>query len=161
MTRMPGRGQRRGKGSDLVQRDGALALTFVNTGSRRSPRLRSYADLLAWSKRYGGLTAASGERLAALAAGSPEGATAAFAAAEELHGLLSTIMNLRADRLAPEPAMLAELDALLARIAPRRRLVQGPVSLVWDWPADRDDVADAVADEHAALDVRVFEQLQD
>ncbi len=136
---MPGKPPRKENEAHLVQRDGALALTFVNTGSRRSPRLRSYAELLAWSQLHGGLAAADAQRLAARAAESPDDAAAVFAAAEELHSLLSTVMTARADRRAPTFEALADLNALRRRVVPHRDLVPGPASLQWDWPADSGD----------------------
>lgn len=130
--------KRKERDAHLVRRDGALALTFVNTGSRRSPRLRSYADLLAWSRLHGALTGSEAQRLKALAAESPE-AAAAFTVAERLHGLLSAIMNALADRAAPPFATLADLNVLLASFAPHRCLVQGRSSLEWAWGVDRAD----------------------
>jgi predicted RNA-binding Zn ribbon-like protein len=124
--------------SALVRRDGVLALTFVNTGSRRSRRLRDYADLLAWSVEHGSLTAADANRLEQVAAERPQDAAAGFAAAEELHALLSTIMNGRADRKLPTSQAVRELNALSERTAPRRILVTSAGKLGWLWPDDRE-----------------------
>jgi hypothetical protein len=60
---------------------GNLGLTFINTGTRRSPRLESYADLIAWAGTHGALSPAETNRLERLAVGRPEDAAAAFAAA--------------------------------------------------------------------------------
>lgn len=122
--------------SELVRRDGALALTFVNTGSRRSPRLRDYADLLWWSTQHGGVTAAESSRLEAAAAERPEDAAAGFAAAEEWHALLKHILNARADHKAPSAAALRKLNALAARTVPGRVLAPGRGRPVWIWPDD-------------------------
>ena len=131
--------KRKERAANHVRRDGALALTFVNTGSRRSPRLRSYADLLAWSRVHGALTGAEAHRLETLAAESPDADAGAFNLAERLHGLLSAIMNARADRKAPPSAALAGLNALLVAFAPHRCLVRGTSSLQWAWGVDRPD----------------------
>jgi len=122
--------------SDLVRLDGALALTFVNTGSRRSRGLRDYADLLAWSAEHGALDAAAAGRLGQLAAERPQDAAAGFAAAEQWHALLTRLLNARADRRAPPAEALCELNALDARTAPRRILVPGRGRPEWRWPDD-------------------------
>ncbi|HEX9735780.1 MAG TPA: ABATE domain-containing protein [Thermoanaerobaculia bacterium] len=122
----------------LVKRDGALALTFVNTGSRRSRRLRDYADLLAWSVEHGALTAADADRLERLAAEHPQDAEAGFAAAEELHALLSRIFNGRVDGTAPAAETIRELDALLERSVPRRMLTLGRARPEWRLAEDPD-----------------------
>ena len=110
-----------------------------NTGSSRSPRLRGYTDLLAWSQEHGGLGASDAHRLGTLAAESPQDAAAAFAAAKELHALLSAILNGLADGADLRPGALAELNALRLRIVPRRSLVEGPECFEWAWPAERGD----------------------
>jgi len=124
--------------SALVEREGALALTFVNTGSRRSRRLRDYADLLAWSVEHGALTAAEASRLERHAAERPRDAEAGFAAAEELHALLSRIMNARADAKATAAETIRELDALLERSVPRRMLTPGRARPEWRLAEDPD-----------------------
>ncbi|HEX9730650.1 MAG TPA: ABATE domain-containing protein [Thermoanaerobaculia bacterium] len=124
----------------LVKRDGALALTFVNTGSRRSRRLRDYADLLAWSVQQGALTAADASRLGELAAERPRDAAAGFAVAEELHALLSRVFNGLADRQAPTAEAVRELNALWERIVPRSVLAAGATRLQWTLPDEDRDV---------------------
>lgn len=124
--------------SALVARDGALAVTFVNTGSRRSRRLRDYADLLAWAVEHGAVAAADASRLGELAAERPQDAAAGFAAAEELHALLSRILNARADRKAPPAQAVRELNVLAERTVPRRVLVAMAARLRWHWPEDRE-----------------------
>jgi predicted RNA-binding Zn ribbon-like protein len=121
---------------DLVRRDGALGLTFVNTGTRRSPRLRSYADLLAWAGTYGDLSPAEASRLDRLAIARPEDAAAAFAAAERLHGLLSQIVNAAVDRKRPPVLALHGLNLLVATVVPGRILVADGPRVRWSWPED-------------------------
>lgn len=122
--------------TDLVARDGALCLTFVNTGTRRSPRLRDYADLLTWAGNHGALSPADASRLERLAAGRPEDAAAAFAAAERLHSLLSEIVNAGVDRKRPPVLALHGLNLLTATVVPRRILVPHGDRVGWDWPDD-------------------------
>ena len=124
--------------SDLVRRDGAVALTFVNTGSRRSPPLRDYTDLVQWALENGVLSAADASRLGKLAAERPEAGAAAFTVAREVHSLLSRIMNARADYKAPPPEAVVELNATLSPAVPRRILVPGRSRMTLGWPEDPD-----------------------
>lgn len=123
---------------DLVKRDGALVLTFVNTSSRRSPRLRSYDDLLTWAGEYGDLRSTDASRLRKLAAERVDGAAAVFATAEELHDVLSRIVNAAVDNFVASAASVETLNALLQAVTPRRMLIPTPksVALGWDWPED-------------------------
>lgn len=131
--------KRRGKKSaadDLVRRDGALVLTFINAGVHGRPRPRDYAGLIAWASQHGDLTSASVRRLELLAAERPDETADAFGAAEELHSLLSSIVNAAVDRK-PLPASAVDgLNVLLARIVPRRVLVAERTRLRWIWPED-------------------------
>jgi predicted RNA-binding Zn ribbon-like protein len=122
--------------SDLVIRDGALCLTFVNTGTRRSPRLRDYADLLVWAGTHGALSSAAAGRLERLAGQRPEDAAAAFAAAGRLHALLSQIVSAAVDRKRPPALALHGLNLLIATVVPRAILVPDGARVGWDWPDD-------------------------
>lgn len=123
-----------------LKRDGALVLTFVNTGSRRSRRLRDYGDLLTWAEWCEVLRATDTSRLRKLAAEHPEQAAAVFATAEELHDVLSRIVNAAADNFVTDAGVAEKLNALLAKVTPRRMLVptRKRVGLAWDWPEDPD-----------------------
>lgn len=121
--------------TDLVRRDGALVLTFVNTEARQSwPG--DYAGLVAWADRYGAVPSSSVSRLVELAAERPDEAAAAFADARELHTLLSRTVNAVVDREPPPAPDVRDLDALLAKVAPRRVLASHGSRLGWAWPED-------------------------
>lgn len=123
---------------DLVKRNGALVLTFVNTGSRHSPRLRDYDHLLTWAGEYGDLRSTDASRLRKLAAEHVDGAAAVFATAEELHDVLSRIINAAVDNFVASAASVETLNTLLQAVTPRRMLVPTPkrATLGWDWPED-------------------------
>lgn len=74
--------KRKGRTSALVRRDGALALTFVNTAAGGRRPLQGYADLVAWARKHGALSPTEAVRAGRLAAQRPEDAENAFAAAE-------------------------------------------------------------------------------
>lgn len=122
--------------TDLVGRDGAICLTYVNTGTRRSPRLRDHAELVAWAGTHGALSPAEASRLERLARGRPADAADAFAAAERLHSLLSQIVNAAVDRKPPPVLALHGLNLLTATVVPRRILVAHGDRVGWDWPDD-------------------------
>lgn len=121
--------------TDLVRRDGALVLTFVNAAARQSwPG--DYAGLVVWAERYGAISSTGASRLRELAAERPDEAAAAFADAQELHSLLSRIVNDAVDRKAPPAPDVGNLNSLLARIAPRRALAPYRTRLRWILPED-------------------------
>lgn len=123
---------------DLVKRDGAIVLTFVNTGSRRGGRLLNYADLLNWVDQRGALEAAEVKGLRELANEQVDAAAEAFAIAEELRDVLTRIFNAAVDRHVAPAHAVDRLNALLTMATPRRMLVprRGIVGLARDWPKD-------------------------
>ncbi|HEX2171278.1 MAG TPA: ABATE domain-containing protein [Dehalococcoidia bacterium] len=128
---------------------GNLALDFANTvsarpGDPRSPRrehLRTYEDLLAWSRQVGLIDPTQADRLGAWARRSPARATAALdraiAAREAIYGVFSTV----AARCEPNPADLDLLNAELGRALHRARVVRTGTDYTWGW-ADRTDDLD-------------------
>lgn len=125
--------------SALVKRDGALAVTFVNTGTGGRPPLGDYAGLVDWGRRHGSLTTGEAGRLVRLAAERPDEAAAAFDAAEDLRSLLSLILNARADHQDPPPDAVEELSAYFIHTVPPKRLVPSKGRVSQDWAAGRDD----------------------
>ncbi|MCP3918261.1 MAG: hypothetical protein GY711_22145, partial [bacterium] len=55
----------------MLRSDGALCVTFVNTGSGKRKALESYDDLLAWGVETGALGAEDAARLTRAAAARP------------------------------------------------------------------------------------------
>lgn len=128
--------------SELVRRDGALALTFVNTGSRRSPAIKHYSDLLAWAEQHGALTPADAQRLDHRANEEPLFADTGLAAAEDLYDILSQILNAQVDRQQLPAVAVDELNRLLPRVVPRPILapLAGRDGLRWILPVDGEDL---------------------
>ena len=136
---MADRSETKRRTSAEVKRDGALAVTFVNTaaGSRRP--IVDYAGLLAWSRRHGALSSAEADRLEGLAAERPEEAASAFGAAEELRALLARIMSAAADRESPPREALDALSGYLLHTVPPKRLVPAEGGIELDWAAGREE----------------------
>lgn len=125
--------------SPQVKRDGALAVTFANTGTGGRRPLGDYSGLLEWGRRHGSLTGEEAVLLQRLAALHPDEADAAFSAAEDLRDLLSLILNARADHGDPPPAAVEALNDYYVHTVPRQRLVPVPGSIARDWAAGTED----------------------
>lgn len=127
-------------GSAVVKADGALCLTFVNTGTKRRRSIGDYGELLDWGLRHRSLASAGAERLAGLAGERPEDAAAAFATAEDLRGVVSAVMNARADRTKPPPEAIDELNSRFVLRLPPRRLTPAESGFRWAWAGAEDDL---------------------
>lgn len=128
--------------SAQVNRDGALAVTFANSGKGGRQPLGDYAGLLAWGRRHGALTAEEAGRLERLAAEHPDAAAIAFSAAEDLRSHLSLILNARADHEDPPPAAVEALSDYLVHTVPSRGLVLWKGRIARDWAAGKEDDLD-------------------
>lgn len=123
----------------LRQRDGALCVSFVNTRSDQRHAPRHYADLLLWLERHDALSAPESGRYAVLAKQRPEEAEAAYALAERLGTLLSSIFNGLADRRELSPEWVEAFNVHLLETIPRQCLVRGKTGWRWDWAPGRED----------------------
>jgi predicted RNA-binding Zn ribbon-like protein len=125
--------------SAAAKRDGALALTFVNTTAAQRTPLDDYAGLLAWSRKHGALSSEEAGRLERLAAERSDEADAAFDAAEDLRDLLARIMNALADGERPTGEAIDALSAYFVHTVPPPRLVPAGDGYRRDWAAARED----------------------
>jgi predicted RNA-binding Zn ribbon-like protein len=137
---------------------GHLVLDFVNTvggmrGVKPREHLHGLADLVAFGRQTGALSAHLAERVAAEAHRRPEEAAAALAAAVALREALYRIFFDRSEGRRPRSADLDAVNAALARALPHRRLVEedGGMAFGWDEAAELDAVLWRVADAAAAL----------
>jgi len=120
-----------------------LCIDFANTvswraGGRPIERLAGYADLAAWGRQTGLLTAAEAARLAAEAERRDPDARRALAEGRRIRETLYRIFRALADGRAPAPGELAALNGMLSQALSRRRLVGRGKAFVWSWREDGD-----------------------
>ncbi len=125
---------------------GRLCLDFANTVSgsrtvRPTERLRSYGDLVSWSRQAGVVTDGQAERLLRQAGRRPSDAAAVLERAVALREAIYRVFSAVAAGRAPGPADLAGLNEALAGALARSRLVPAGGRFAWSW-----------ADDEAALD---------
>jgi predicted RNA-binding Zn ribbon-like protein len=111
---------------------GALCLDFVNTvewrgAPGRAERLTDYGELLLWAEAAGAIDGRARRRLAAAARRAPARAAEALT---EARALREDIAALAAGG-PPRPALVARLNAWLARAPDRRRLSASAEGLGW------------------------------
>ena len=134
--------RRHSREPELVRRDGALCATFVNTANARRKAITSYADLLAWGEQCGVLSSPDVRRLGRVADERPDDAELVYQRALRLRALLESILL---TLVAQETVSTADLDALnadLATVFSRRRLVLAVSGYRWGWDDRGDDDLD-------------------
>ena len=129
-----------------LERSGALCLAFANTGvPRRDDRrrnskappsmpLKSYAELVAWTRRMGVVDGVVGERLHRLADERPEDAAAVRGHAVELRAAAVRIFTALALGEEPRPEDVAVVNGCL-RV---RWAVPAGDGFDWEWAGDDD-----------------------
>ncbi|HEX5502477.1 MAG TPA: ABATE domain-containing protein [Thermomicrobiales bacterium] len=125
-----------------------LCLDFANTvsphgGADVNEHLHAYADLLAWGRRAGVLTAEGERGLAAVAARRPAEAAAVLVGAIALREAIYRVFSAVAGGRAPAGADLATLNDALARASAHLRVVPAAGGFAWAW-AGADDALDRV-----------------
>ena len=121
---------------DLV--GGRPVVDFVNTVSDRSTgapydRLRTFADLVAWSLRVGVIDAAEAQRLGTEAAERPGDAASALDRARVLREVLYDLFEAKLDGRDPPQEALDALNAAVAEALGSRRLEAGAEGYGWTW----------------------------
>lgn len=126
----------------LQRSDGALCVTFVNTGSAKRKSLATYDDLLIWGGENRVLADADSKRLAGVAAEHPAKAAAVVRRAETLRARLERILLALAagEKLAADDFKL--FHAELRRVMATRELVAtSGGGYRWTWGGnDGDDL---------------------
>src|SRR5215212_2888208 len=107
---------------------GRLCLDFANTvgshaGASPNEYLRSYRDLVAWSRHAGILTDAEERRLLDVAAGRPDEAGVVLERAVALREAIYRLFSAVAAGRAPDEADLETLNVALARALDHARIV--------------------------------------
>lgn len=121
---------------------GRWCLDFANTLRKRLTAhpvelLVSYAELVAWSRQAGVLTAQEARALLREANGRPEEAATVLRRAFRLREAIYAIFRAVVTRRPPEAADLATLNAALAKGMGRLRVVPKSKGFAWDAPTDR------------------------
>jgi predicted RNA-binding Zn ribbon-like protein len=131
-------------GDDFELTAGALCLDLANTVSDRPTtpreRLRSYADLLRWSRLAGVVSARGEASLGALARARPRRAARVLERAVALREAVYRIFSALARDEAPPAGDLSRLNEELRRGLARQRLDREQGRFVWAW----DDSPDAL-----------------
>ncbi len=116
---------------ELVRRDGAVCVAFVNTASAKRRSFRTYAELLAWGLACGTLTTAEVERFERAAADSPDATAAVARRAIELRSCCERVLKGLIRRRGPSDADLAMLEAELVAVRSAERLVRDGIGCRW------------------------------
>lgn len=126
--------------SKLLRSDGALCITFANTGaeSPQRPALESYADLLAWATETGALAEGEAPRLTAVAADHPAKASGAARKARTLTARLRRILEALARGTEPAATDLETFNDQLRQAMAARQL--DPSGQQWIWAEADDDL---------------------
>ncbi len=124
----------------MLRSDGALCLTFVNTGLGKRKALESYAGLLAWSVETGALGTADAARLEQVVAERPGVAAGVARRAQALRALLERFAAAAASGREPENADLEALNVELGPALGHRRLVATAAGFGWSWDESGDDL---------------------
>lgn len=118
---------------ELVRKDGALCLTFVNSASSKRRSFSVYAELLDWGLAAGTLTGADLERLGRAVAERRADGGAVVRQALELRARFARIFEGVLRRQGPLERDLAALEAAIASALSARRLVPSGLGCRWVW----------------------------
>ncbi len=117
----------------MLRSDGALCLSFINTGRGQRPALESYAELLAWSAETGALDAATAARLEQAAAERSKAAAGVARKAVDLHARLGRMVAVVVGGGQAEAADLEALNVDLGVALGHRLLVDTAAGFHWSW----------------------------
>jgi predicted RNA-binding Zn ribbon-like protein len=124
----------------LLRSDGALCVTFVNTGSGKRESLDSYGDLLAWGVATRILADAESRRLAGAAAAHPAKAADVLRRAQTLRARLQRILLALAAGQKPAASDFNPFNADLRRVMAARQLAADASGYRWTWGEADDDL---------------------
>lgn len=122
---------------------GRLCLDYINTLRRRltgypHELLATYADLVAWGRQAGVLTAQQGQVLLRGAERQPREAQAVLRRAVAMREALYRIFARIAGKRAPAPEDMAALNAVLAEALAAARVVVKGHGFTWAWAEEQD-----------------------
>jgi predicted RNA-binding Zn ribbon-like protein len=117
---------------------GRLCLDFTNTvdwrpSQRRTERLNSYRDLVAWSRQAGAVTDSQAKRLVELAAEHPAAAASVFDEVLRLREVIFRILSAVAAGARPALTDLDDFNSALAPALARLRVTLTEDGYRWGW----------------------------
>jgi len=123
---------------------GRLCLDFANTldwhaSDHPIEKLNAYADLIAWGHKIGLLSEPAARLLTDRATAHPQTAQAALEKARTLREAAYAIFVAASHGETPQQADLDTVNAMLAQLLNRSRLVRTDSGFVWDWAGGDDD----------------------
>lgn len=129
----------------LKSEAGRLCLDFANTldwhaSEHPIEKLTTYADLVAWAHKIGLLDEDVARLLADRAEQHPRMAEAALEKARTLREAIYAIFVAASHGSTPETADIDTVNATLAEMLNRSRLVKSEGGFVWDWGGSEDDL---------------------
>jgi predicted RNA-binding Zn ribbon-like protein len=124
---------------------GRLCLDFANTldwhaSEHPIEKLKTYADLVAWAKTIGLVSERAAKHLIEQAGRHPRTAGAALDKARTLREATYAIFVAVAHGGTPQQADIDIVNATLAEMLSRSRLVPSDAGFVWDWGGGEDDL---------------------
>ncbi len=122
----------------MLRSDGALCVTFVNTGLEKRKPLGSYADLLAWGVQTGALARADSARLERAAAARPGLAAGVTKRAKTLRARLGRILAALAGGGKPATDDFEAFNVDLGAALGHRRLTGDSFEWAWAEIGDED-----------------------
>ncbi len=122
---------------ELVRRDGALCVTFVNCASKKRRGFTTYAQLVTWGAANGVLTGGEAQRLERAAADRPEDAAAVAERAAQLRRRLGRVLAALTLHQGPPAADLEALNREISAAMSAQRVIPDATGFRWAW-GDRD-----------------------
>lgn len=122
----------------MLRSDGALAVTFVNTGAPARKTLETYDDLLGWGVETGAIAAGDAQRLAAAAAEQPARAKRVARGAQALRDRIGRIFLAVIRDDPPADSDFDPFNTELRRAMAARQLLAVAGGHRWTWGALED-----------------------
>ena len=152
--------------SECTTKSGWLCLDFANTvdwhaSDHPEERLNSYADLVAWARQVGILTAGGAAKLTELAGKSPDEAAKVLQRAKEIREAIFGVLASRAHGQRIPEDDLAIVNRAAASLYDRSRLVAKDGGFAWELGA-ADDSLDGIIWPvvRSALDLMTSDEIE-
>lgn len=132
-------------GSQLKSEAGRLCLDFANTldwhaSEHPVEKLNTYADLVSWAHQIGLFDEEAARRLVNRAGQQPQLADATLDKARAWREALYAVFVAVAHGSTPQQADIDIINAALAQMLSRSRLVKSDTGFAWDWAGGEDDL---------------------
>ncbi len=118
---------------ELVRRDGALCVTFINTASARRQEIENYDDLLAWGLEHGALNDDDVPLLMRATVERRDAVADVVRRAQTLRASVERLLLDLADGRVEEGEAIDALNAELSAQHASRTLVRHGIGVRWGW----------------------------